>query len=311
MNPIPANAGAPQQAPQLKTRAVVQFSNDNGKTYESFSDVSTGPVNAGASASGFGIDLNGDGQHNAGNDGYLVLDFDGDGKYTAEEVSQTNRYLKALNGETDLNGDGRVSFDERSEARHMVQMNGSADLDQDEVIQGWELSELGAKVVTFNGDGSTNIVNIPGFEEGRQPYRPPGPGGPGGGPNYEQHSAEITARGQQQMDFWSGMLGIDLGSALGQFDFTNGMPSFGGGGGMPSFQQPFMPGVHSFQQPFMTPFGMPGMMPMDPMSMMMFGGGGGMFGSNPNMFTGMQSSLMMLNQITAGMPQVPSFAAGF
>ena len=138
------------QQPQIRQLERVEFQDDAGRSYQTFDNAPAGRIaETGNLRTGFGIDLGGDGNFSPEIDGYLAFDIDGDGQFSTQDVQTTSNYLRALSGETDLNGDGRVSFQERSDAHNMIQQLGSADLDQDGVIQGWELSELGAQVVTI------------------------------------------------------------------------------------------------------------------------------------------------------------------
>lgn len=219
---------SPQQAqPQIRQLERIEFSDDSGRSFNTFENVSaTRPADTNQSRTGFGIDLNNDGVYSNGADGLLALDMDGDGKYTSTDVQNTSNYLKALNGETDLNGDGEVSFQERKDAHNMLKQFGSIDLDQDGVIQGWELSEMGAMVVTLGTDGDGNptsqIQELPGFEADRIPPQPnifdPGSQPP---------NPEFDAWRNSMWSQWSSVLGIDLFSALGN---PQNSPQGGGGG---------------------------------------------------------------------------------
>ncbi len=242
---------SPQMAqPQFKQVERVEFNDDSGRTFKTFENVSaTRPADTNQARTGFGIDLNGDGRYNKNQDGLLALDMDGDGKYTSKDVQNTANYLKALSGEEDLNGDGTVSFQEKKDAHNMLKQFGSIDLDQDGVIQGWELSEMGAMVVRLGTDGEGNptssIQELPGFEADRIPPQPSifNPGSMPPNPEFEEWRNNMWSQ-------WSSVLGIDLFSALGNpqnsqqqgggFQFppiTAGMFGGGGGGGGFGFPQ--------------------------------------------------------------------------
>jgi len=210
----------------------VDFQDDSGKTYQTFQNVSaTRPADTNAARKGFGIDLNGDGRYSSDTDGLLAFDLDGDGKYTSTDVENTSKYLRALSGEQDLDGDGRVSFQERSDAHNMIKQFGSADLDQDGVLQGWEISELGGMVVKLGNDADGNptssIQNLPGFEADRQP-----PQSAVSDPLAGQRQAEFDAWRNQMLGQWSAVLGMDLSSVF------NSSPGASGGGLTQQFQFP-------------------------------------------------------------------------
>lgn len=230
---------APQQQPQIRTLERIQFTDDAGQTYGTFENVrATRTADTNQTRKGFGIDLNNDGRYNKETDGLLAFDLDGDGKYTSTDVETTQQYLRAMAGEEDLNGDGQVSFKERSDAHNMMKHFGSADLDQDGVLQGWEIAELGGMVVRLGtdeeGNPTSSIQNLPGFEADRKPAQP-NPLDPASIPP----NPEFEAWQKQSWDIWGNMLGFDIaGIMTGSSPFPNlmqfpptGPSMFGGGGG--------------------------------------------------------------------------------
>ena len=236
------------QQPQIKQLESVSFQDDAQVSYATFDNVSaTRPAETNQTRTGFGIDLNRDGSFSKDTDGYLAFDMDGDGKYTSRDVQATSNYLKVLAGEEDLNGDGTISFQEKKDAHNMLQQFGSADLDQDGVLSGWEISELGGMVVRLGNDrdgGPTSeIVNLPGFEADRMPPKPnpldPRSWAPQPNPEFEAWRNSMWSQ-------WSNVLGMDLvsffnnptnqpgqGRAMQFPPITAGL--FGGGGGGFSF----------------------------------------------------------------------------
>ena len=241
------------QQPQIRQLENVTFQDDAQVSYATFDNVSASrPAETDQTRTGFGIDLNRDGVFNKETDAYLAFDMDGDGKYTSADVQKTNDYLKVLGGNEDLDGDGNVSFRERSDARAMMQQFGSADLDQDGTLSGWEMAELGGMVVQLGTDGegnpTSNIVNLPGFEADRMPPQPnpmdPSSWAP-------QPNPEFDAWRGQMWSQWSNVLGMDL---VGFFNNPTNQP----GAGRP--------------------------MQFPPITAGMFGGGGGMFGGGGSMF---------------------------
>ncbi len=160
-------------------------------------------------------------------------------------MENTQKYLRALAGEEDLDGDGKVSFQEKKDAHNFKQQFGSADLDQDGVLSGWEISELGGMVVKLGrdseGEPSSTIVSLPGFEADRMPPKPNIMD-----PSTYPPNPEFEAWRNQMWSQWSNVLGMDLmgyfgGGSAGQggggaFNFppiTAGM--FGGGPAFPQF----------------------------------------------------------------------------
>lgn len=242
--------GAPQQInqqPQFVKLDKIDFTDDAGKTHQTFDNVSaTRVAETNTTRTGFGIDLDGDGKFTKGKDGYLAFDMDGDGKYTSMDVQKTQDYLKALSGVEDLNGDGKVSFQEKQDAYNYKQQFGSADLDQDGVLSGWEMSKLGGMVVKLgtdsDGNNTASIQSLPGFEADRMPPQPNIMN-----PSSMPPNPEFDAWRNQMWSQWSGVLGIDLTSYFnsgsgqntgGQFSFPPITASmFGGGGGGMQFPQ--------------------------------------------------------------------------
>lgn len=241
----PVNAATTQQVnqqPQFRQLEKVEFQDDAGRTYKTFDNVTaTRTADTNETRTGFGIDLDGDGKYTNGSDGLLAFDMDGDGKYTSADVENTQKYLKALAGEEDLDGDGHVSFQEKKDAYNFLQQFGSADLDQDGVLSGWEISELGGMVVKLGrdeeGNPSSSIVSLPGFEANRMPPKPNIMD-----PSTYPPNPEFEAWRDQMWSQWSNVLGMDLmgyfgsqgggmgtGSPFAFPSITAGM--FGGGGG--------------------------------------------------------------------------------
>lgn len=237
------SVGANQQ-PQLRRLERVEFTDDAGKTRKTFDNVRvSSPADTNQTRRGFGIDLDGDGKYTDGKDGLLAFDLDGDGKYSAEDVENTQRYLRALAGEEDLDGDGKVSFQEKKDAYNFKQQFGSADLDQDGVLSGWEISELGGMVVKLGrdseGNPSSTIVSLPGFEADRMPPKPNIMD-----PSSYPPNPEFDAWRNQMWSQWSNVLGIDLMGYFGSQGGDGGSPfsfppitagMFGGGPTFPQF----------------------------------------------------------------------------
>jgi len=117
---------------------------------------------------GFGVDMNGDGKYQGGVDGILAFDKNNDGKLSKQEITDSNKLLKAFNGDFDLNGDGKVGFFERIQGKALQKKAQKMDKNHDGKLDNNELQQAGAKVgIDQNGDGKCNadetytVNNIP------------------------------------------------------------------------------------------------------------------------------------------------------
>lgn len=152
----------------------VEFRDASHRPYKTFGDAQIESRMAGG-PKGFGIDLDGDGQFNTRQDGYLTLDMGS--QDTHQNITRTNDMLKAFSGDFDMNGDGTVSATERAQGQQYANRASQMDLDRDGVLSRYELQSAGAKVMKYKlGPTDAPVseqVNLPGFERPQPPYQPP------------------------------------------------------------------------------------------------------------------------------------------
>jgi EF hand len=103
---------------------------------------------------GYGLDLNGNGRYDKGQDGVLAFDLNHDGKISASEIRESNERLKAFGGNYDLNGDGKVTPCERLKAEGYKKEMQKLDTDGDGKLSASEIERGGGRIcVDRNGDG--------------------------------------------------------------------------------------------------------------------------------------------------------------
>lgn len=124
---------------------------------------STGP----AWAKGLGVDLNGDGKFNAGKDGQLALDLDGNGIYDKNDIKDTLTMLQLFSGKTEGTTGGFSGFGGFNQADQaklvLLKARGKqADLNGDGVLSGWELHKMGAKVLVNDKTSQNPVKNYDG-----------------------------------------------------------------------------------------------------------------------------------------------------
>jgi len=121
---------------------------------------------------GYGLDLNGDGRYDRGQDGVLAFDFNRDGRLDDNEIGRSNAMLKAYGGNYDLNGDGNVDFWERIQGEKLRKQAAKYDTNRDGRFDAHELSQAGGRVwVDRDRDGRADQ------NETHSPYSIPGPYG--------------------------------------------------------------------------------------------------------------------------------------
>lgn len=120
---------------------------------------------------GYGIDLNGNGRYDRGQDGVLAFDLDHDGRIEDREIQESNQRLKAFGGNYDLNDDGKVTFCERMKAERYAQEMQHLDANQDGALDANELARGGGSIcIDQNRDG-----HVQPWEQ-HSPYSFPTPG---------------------------------------------------------------------------------------------------------------------------------------
>lgn len=120
---------------------------------------------------GYGIDLNGNGRYDRGQDGVLAFDLNHDGKIDKQEIEESNQRLKAFGGNYDLDGDGKVNFCERIRGQQYQREMQGLDRDGDGRLSAHELAQGGGRVlIDQNRDG-----NFQPWEQ-HSPYNFPTPG---------------------------------------------------------------------------------------------------------------------------------------
>lgn len=103
---------------------------------------------------GYGVDLNGDGRYTPGRDGVLAMDLNRDGRITPDEIEASRARLKAMGGNYDLNGDGRVTICERLQGSQYQREMQRYDTDGDGRLSGSEFARAGGRVlIDHNRDG--------------------------------------------------------------------------------------------------------------------------------------------------------------
>lgn len=134
---------------------------------------------------GYGVDLNNNGRYDRGTDGVLAFDFNRDGSLGKKEITKSREMLRAFGGCDDLNGDGKVSFSERSKARKYRARMQKLDRNRDGRLSTHELARAGALVgVDHNRNGhigrcetySPYSIPTPGFGRGRLNFVDPARG---------------------------------------------------------------------------------------------------------------------------------------
>lgn len=156
---------------------------------------------------GYGVDLNGNGRYDRGQDGVLAMDLNRDGKVDKNEIEQSRKRLMAFGGNYDFNGDGRVGLFERIQGGALRGSMQQYDTNGDGQLQPWEFAQAGGRVlVDQNQNGN--------FGRGEQysPYGFPTPG------------------------FGSGSLGTV--NPFWNQTGVNRNGGFGGGWGAPGFGEP-------------------------------------------------------------------------
>lgn len=134
------------------------------RTVDNFSDAAVGQHDRGGffgsilgqkdTVHGYGIDLNGDGQFDKGQDGVLTFDFDHDGKISQGEVEESRNVALAEKGNYDFDHDGHVSFQEAMRGSLDKRKADSIDTNHDGRFSARELSAADGHVwIDRNRDG--------------------------------------------------------------------------------------------------------------------------------------------------------------
>jgi hypothetical protein len=135
------------------------------------------------STRGYGLDLDFNGSYDRGTDGVLSFDFNNDGRLDKNEIQKSNNMLKAMGGDYDLNGDGKVGWSERMRGEQLRQQGQKFDTNHDGILDAGELNRAGAKVGVdknkdgrFSADETHSIYNFPTpwFGRGSLDYVVPG-----------------------------------------------------------------------------------------------------------------------------------------
>lgn len=128
---------------------------------------------------GYGVDLNGQGGYQRGQDGVIAFDRDRNGRVDGKEIEDSNKRLKAFGGNYDLDGNGKVSFCERIKGQRYQREMQQHDQDRDGKLSTHELSAAGGRVlIDQNQDGKFQS------HEQHSPYSFPTPGGGQGSIGY-------------------------------------------------------------------------------------------------------------------------------
>ena len=117
---------------------------------------------------GYALDYNSNGRYDRGNDGVLVFDLNGDGKYNKKDVRQTNRMMEAAAGDFDFNNDGKVSFGEKIRGAGFRAKYQQLDANRDGRLSTQEMSSAGGRVwMDKDRDGKVDsgerhsVYNVP------------------------------------------------------------------------------------------------------------------------------------------------------
>jgi hypothetical protein len=118
------------------------------------------------SAQGYGIDLNGNGRYDRGQDGILAFDYNKDGKFDNKEIGRSREMMRALSGSNDVNGDGKVGCMEKMKAKSLRNQARKMGIRQDRNggINKYSLSRAGGRVlIDRNRDGRFTGSEARGF----------------------------------------------------------------------------------------------------------------------------------------------------
>lgn len=184
---------------------------------------------------GYAIDYNQNGRYDRRNDGVLMFDLNGDGKYNKKDVRQTNQMMEAVAGNYDFNRDGKVTLGEKMRGAGLRAKYSQFDTNRDGRLSTEEMSRGGARVwMDKDGDGRVDskekhsVYNVPSGNWGqpqRLDYVDP----------YSRTSHSSPASG-----FWGDC--CRMPPIQPYFPpMGGGFPPFGGGGFYPGGSSPFFP----------------------------------------------------------------------
>lgn len=129
-------------------------------------------------AQGYGVDLNGNGRYDRGQDGILAFDYNRDGKVDNKEIGRSREMMRALSGTDDVNGDGKVGCFEKMKAKSLRNQARKMGLRQgrDGSINKYSLARAGGRVlIDQNGDGRFTGCEARGYSPFALPTRGFGP----------------------------------------------------------------------------------------------------------------------------------------
>lgn len=102
---------------------------------------------------GYALDLNKNGRYDRGQDAVLVFDMNRDGKYDQNDISNTNKMMKAASGDYDMNGDGHVSRSEKIQGAILRQRYNQMDRNRDGKLSTEEMKAGGGKAWVDSSQG--------------------------------------------------------------------------------------------------------------------------------------------------------------
>lgn len=120
---------------------------------------------------GYATDLDGNGRYDAGRDGVMAMDLNGDGIIDRKEIEGSRQRLMSMGGNYDFNGDGQIDFGERIRGSVFSREMRQRDFDGDGRLSPFEFAQNGGRVlVDHNRDGKFQPW------EQHSPYNFPTPG---------------------------------------------------------------------------------------------------------------------------------------